>query len=100
MCSDSWCCRDLLFQHPGILAPTSLRAVHDERSLAQRDARQSSRHHQYFLAVQNVRTQIDSSSLKMIIHEAGMLAELNHGLGDEIAWIGLNLLGEFVAFFL
>ncbi len=76
-----------LFQHPGVLAAAALAAVDDQASLAQGDAGQAAGHDDDFFAVENVRAKIDAAAFETVLDEAGMLAQLDDRLGDEIARI-------------
>ena len=86
-----------LLQHPGVFAAAALAGIHHQRSLSQGDARQSAGHDDDFFAVENVRPQIDAPAFEVVVEQAGMLAEFDDRLGDEVARVGFDLLGEFIA---
>ena len=86
-----------LLQNPGILAASALAAVNDEAALAQGHPRQAAGHDDDLLPVQNIWSKIDAPAFEVVLDKAGMLAELNHRLGDVISRIGRDFLGEAVA---
>ena len=51
-------------QHPGILGAATLRGIHHERSLLQRDAGEAARRDRHLLAVEDVGAQVDMASLE------------------------------------
>ena len=80
----------LLFQNPCVLAAAALRGVDDERAFFEGDARESSGDDVDLVAKENVRPQIDVARLKTVADEAGSAGEIERGLRDVVARIGLD----------
>ena len=56
-------------------------------------------HDYYFLAVDDVGAEVDAAAFEVVFYEAGVLAELHDGLGDEVAGVGFDFFAEGSAFF-
>ncbi len=84
----------LLAQHPGILAAAALAGVDDQRAALERDAGQAAGDDGDLVAVEDVGAQVDVARLELVADEAGRAREADGGLGDVVAGVGLDLLGE------
>ena len=88
-------------EHPGVLRAAALRAVHDHRSLAQRDPGQAARHDLDLVAVDGERAQVHVPGGQRAVGQRGRDGREGHGrLGDPALGRLLDegaLVGELVA---
>ena len=86
-------------QHPRVLGATTLRAVHDQASLRQRDPRQATRHDHDFFAIKYKWPEVDVPAVESISHESRVPAQADRRLGDIAPGVGDDLPRELVALF-
>ncbi len=86
-----------LFQNPCVLAAAALRGVDHQRAFFERHAGQSAGHDVDFVAKENVGPQIHVARLKPVVDQAGRAREIERGLGDVVARVGLDLPRELLA---
>src|SRR5690242_6961730 len=72
-------------EDPRVLRAAALRAVDDERALAQRHAREAARQHLDPLAVEHERAQVDVPALHAVVAKARMAGDGERRLGDVVA---------------
>ena len=87
----------MLFQNPCVLASAALGGVDDERAFFKGDAGQASGDDVDFVSKQNVGPQVHVARLQAIADEAGSAGEIERGLGNVVARVGLDLAGELFA---
>ena len=80
-----------LFQNPCVLAAAALRRVDHERAFFEGHAGEAAGHDVDLVAEENVGPQIDVARLEPVADQAGRAREIERGLGDVVARIGLDL---------
>src|SRR5262245_46205899 len=69
-------------KNPRVFASATLRRIHDQASLLERDAREPSWLNVNFAAVKNVRSEIDVTALEMVADNRRNPRERQRGLRD------------------
>src|SRR4051794_30970094 len=84
-------------EDPRILASSTLRGIDDQRAATQRYARQSAGDNGHLFPEEHIGAEIHVPRLHLPINEAWGPGEHDGGLGDVIAWIGVDAIPEIVA---
>ena len=74
-------------EHPGVFAATTLRRVHDEGALLERDAGEAAREHPHVAPEERVGAEVDVPPLELVADEGGHAREADDGLRDVVATV-------------
>src|SRR5215471_8923452 len=80
--------------YPRILGPPALRGIDDQRSLLQRDARQSARNELHLAPGEHERAQVEVARGDALVDVGRARGERERGLGDVVPRVGAYTLAE------